>query len=42
MMIVWSPQAITDLSALRAYIAQDNKAAARRTALHIVRNVEQL
>jgi toxin ParE1/3/4 len=42
MTIVWSPQAIADLSALRAYIAQDNKAAAQRTALHIIRNVEHL
>jgi toxin ParE1/3/4 len=42
MIIVWSPQAIADLAALRVYIAQDNKAAAQRTASHIVRNVELL
>ena len=42
MTIEWSPQAIADLAALRDYIAQDDKAAAQRTALHIVRNVEQL
>jgi toxin ParE1/3/4 len=42
MNIVWSPQAIADLGALRDYIAQDNKAAAQRMALHIIQNVEQL
>jgi toxin ParE1/3/4 len=39
---VWSPEAIDDLAALRAYIEQDNPSAARRVALHIVRNVEIL
>ena len=39
---VWSPQAIDDLAALRAYIAKDDPAAARRVALHIVHNVEIL
>jgi toxin ParE1/3/4 len=39
---VWSPEAIADLEALRAYIAQDDPAAARRIALHIVHNVEAL
>ena len=42
MNILWSSEAIEDLMALRAYIAQDNPAAAQRVALHIVRNVEQL
>ncbi len=42
MIIVWSPEAIDDLTALRAYIAADDPAAARRVALHIVRDVEQL
>jgi len=42
MTIVWSPQAIDDLVALRAYIAEDNKAAAQRTVLHIIRTIEQL
>jgi toxin ParE1/3/4 len=37
---VWSPEAIDDLAALRAYIEQDDPAAAQRVALHIVRNVE--
>ena len=31
MNIVWSPEAIEDLASLRAYIAEDNPAAARRT-----------
>ena len=39
---VWSPAAIDDLAALRAYIAQDDQAAAQRVALHIVLNVETL
>src|SRR5258708_8311876 len=39
---VWSPEAINDLIALRAYIEQDDPAAAQRVALHIVRNVETL
>jgi toxin ParE1/3/4 len=42
MIIVWSPQAIDDLAALRAYLAEDDKAAAQRTVLHIIRNIEQL
>ncbi len=39
---IWSPEAIADLAALRAYIEQDDPAAARRVALHIIRNVETL
>jgi toxin ParE1/3/4 len=39
---VWSPEAIEDLAALRAYIEQDDPAAARRVALHIIHNVETL
>ena len=39
---IWSPEAIADLAALRAYIAQDDPAAAQRIALHIIRNVETL
>jgi plasmid stabilization system protein ParE len=42
MIPVWSPEAIDDLSALRAYIEQDDPAAAQRVALHIVTNVETL
>jgi toxin ParE1/3/4 len=37
---IWSPEAIADLAALRAYIEQDNPAAARRIALHIIHNIE--
>ncbi|MBV9331311.1 MAG: type II toxin-antitoxin system RelE/ParE family toxin [Alphaproteobacteria bacterium] len=33
---------MADLAALRAYIAQDDPAAAQRVALHIIRNVETL
>ena len=39
---VWSPEAIDDLALLRAYIAQDDPAAAQRIALHILQNVQQL
>jgi toxin ParE1/3/4 len=39
---VWSPEAIDDLAALRAYIEQDDPAAARRVALHIVESIETL
>ena len=39
---IWSPEAIADLIALRAYIAEGNPAAARRIALHIIHNVEEL
>jgi len=42
MTLIWSPEAIADLIALRAYIDQDDPAAAQRVALHIVRNVETL
>ena len=34
MNIVWSLEAIEDLASLRAYIAEDNPAAARRTVRH--------
>jgi toxin ParE1/3/4 len=39
---VWSPEAINDLAALRAYIEQDDPAAAQRVALHIVEIIETL
>ena len=39
---IWSPEAIADLAALRAYIEQDDPTAAQRVALHIIRNVETL
>jgi toxin ParE1/3/4 len=38
--IIWSPEAIDDLAALRAYISRDNPAAARRVALHLLEMVE--
>jgi plasmid stabilization system protein ParE len=37
---MWSPEAIADLAVLRAYIAQDDPAAAQRVVLHTIRNVE--
>ena len=42
MKIAWSPEAIDDLVSLRAYIAEDNPAAARRTVQHLVESIEQL
>jgi toxin ParE1/3/4 len=42
MNIVWSPEAIEDLPSLRAYIAEDNPAAARRVVLRIIQTIEQL
>ena len=42
MNIVWSPEAIEDLALLRAYIAEDDPAAAPRVVLHIIRSIEQL
>jgi toxin ParE1/3/4 len=39
---IWSPEVIADLAALRAYVSQDDPAAAQRVALHIIRNVETL
>ncbi|MGJ0534101.1 type II toxin-antitoxin system RelE/ParE family toxin [Methylocystis sp.] len=40
MKIIWSPEAIDDLAALRAYISRDNPSAARRIALHLLEMVE--
>jgi toxin ParE1/3/4 len=42
MKIVWSPEAIQDLISLRAYIAEENPAAARRIVLRILHDVEHL
>jgi plasmid stabilization system protein ParE len=39
---VWSPEAIEDVVVLRAYIEQDDPAAARRVALHILHNIGTL
>jgi toxin ParE1/3/4 len=43
MNILWSPEAIEDLTSLRAYIAEDDPTAARRVVvLHIMHSIEQL
>jgi toxin ParE1/3/4 len=42
MNITWSPEAIADLVALRAYIAEHNPAAARRTAQRIVDLIDEV
>jgi toxin ParE1/3/4 len=42
MNIVWSPEAIQDLISLRAYIAADSPAGARRVVARILHDVEHL
>jgi toxin ParE1/3/4 len=42
MNIVWSPEAIQDLISLRAYIAEESPAGARRIVLRILHDVEYL
>ena len=42
MIPVWSPEAIDDLAALRAYIEQDDPAAAQRVVHRILHDVETL
>jgi toxin ParE1/3/4 len=42
MNVIWSPEAIQDLILLRAFIAEESPAAARRIALRILHDVEQL
>ena len=42
MTLVWTPAAIDDLRALRAYIAAHDQGAARRVALRIIESVETL
>jgi toxin ParE1/3/4 len=39
---IWSPEAIDDLAALRAFIAEDDPKAAQRVALRIIESVEKL
>jgi len=39
---VWSPEAVADLVALRAYIEEANPGAAQRVALKIIHTVETL
>jgi toxin ParE1/3/4 len=39
---VWSFEALDDLAALRAYIEEDDPAAARRVTLHVTESVETL
>jgi toxin ParE1/3/4 len=42
MTLIWSPESIHDLLALRAHIAEHDPAAAKRVALHILYCVEHL
>jgi toxin ParE1/3/4 len=42
MNIIWSPEAIEDLNALRAYIAEESPAGARRIVLRILHDIERL
>jgi toxin ParE1/3/4 len=40
--LVWSPQSVSDISALRAFIAAESPVAAKRISLRIVEAVESL
>jgi toxin ParE1/3/4 len=42
MTLIWSPEAIQDLISLRAYLAEESPAGARRIVLHILQTVEGL
>jgi toxin ParE1/3/4 len=42
MNILWSPDAIQDLISLRAYIAEESPAGARRVVIRILQSVENL
>ena len=42
MNIIWSPEAIRDLISLRAYIAEESPAGARRIVARILHEVEHL
>jgi len=42
MIPIWSPEAIDDLAAVRAYIPQDDPAAAQRVAPRMIENIETL
>ena len=42
MTLVWSPESILDLIALRVYMAEHDPASAKRVALHILYSIEHL
>jgi toxin ParE1/3/4 len=42
MIVEWSQQAADDLASLRAYIAEDDPAAAQRVVLRIIHSIEDL
>jgi toxin ParE1/3/4 len=42
MTLIWSPESIHDLVSLRAYIAENDPAAAKHVALHILYGVDHL
>ena len=42
MTLTWSPEAIDDLASLRTYLSEDDPAAAKRVALHIIHCIEEL
>jgi toxin ParE1/3/4 len=42
MIIDWSLRAVEDLASLRAYIAEDDPAAAQRVVLRIIHSIESL
>ena len=42
MNVIWSPEAITDLAALRVFIAENDPAAAQRIVAGILRHIEEV
>ena len=42
MNVVWSPEAVQDLVHVRTFIAEDDRQAAKRVALHIIDSIERL
>jgi toxin ParE1/3/4 len=42
MIVEWSQQAVDDLASLRAYIAEDDPAAAQQVVLRIIHSIEDL
>jgi len=42
MIVDWSQRAVDDLASLRAYVAENDPAAAQRVVLHIIHSIEDL
>lgn len=42
MSVIWSPQALTDLAAIKTFISENDPMAAQRVAFHIIDTIEAL